>query len=52
MARPIKETPVITGEDAVRFEERIKNIEPESPETIEYARKLCERLKVSEALGF
>ncbi len=52
MARPIEETPVITGEDAERFLEEIKNPIPESPEKIEYARKIYERLKISEALGF
>lgn len=27
MARPIRETPVLTGEDAVRFEEDMKRVE-------------------------
>ena len=32
MARPIKETPILYGEDARRFEDRMKNIQKESPE--------------------
>ena len=32
MARPIKETPILYGEDARRFEERMKNVQKESPE--------------------
>lgn len=32
MARPIKETPILFGEDAKRFEERMKNPPKESPE--------------------
>lgn len=31
MARPIKETPVLYGEDARRFESRMKNPPKESP---------------------
>lgn len=30
MARPIKETPVLTGNDAKRFEERLKAVKPVS----------------------
>ena len=32
MARPIKETPILFGEDARRFEERMKQVRHESPE--------------------
>lgn len=32
MARPIKETPILYGEDARKFEERMKHIQKESPE--------------------
>lgn len=32
MARPIKETPILFGEDAKRFEERMKQVRRESPE--------------------
>jgi hypothetical protein len=32
MARPIKETPVLYGEDARRFEERMKHPQPISEE--------------------
>ena len=27
MARPIRETPVLTGEDAIRFEEAMRRVE-------------------------
>ena len=32
MARPIKETPILFGEDARRFEERMKEKRSETPE--------------------
>lgn len=32
MARPIKETPILFGEDAIRFEERMKETRPLSSE--------------------
>ena len=32
MARPIKETPILFGEDARRFEERMKQKRTEAPE--------------------
>ena len=32
MARPIKETPILFGEDALRFEERMKEKRSLSPE--------------------
>ncbi len=32
MARPIKETPILYGEDARRFEARMKNIQKETSE--------------------
>ena len=32
MARPIKETPILYGEDAIRFEERMKEKRQLSPE--------------------
>lgn len=32
MARPIKETPVLTGKDAERFEQRLKSVKPVSAE--------------------
>lgn len=32
MARPIKETPILFGEDARRFEERMKEQRRETPE--------------------
>ncbi|MCD8297712.1 MAG: hypothetical protein LUC88_09090 [Prevotella sp.] len=45
MARPIKETPVITGKDAERFEEKMKHLVPASKEEIENGRKLYEYFK-------
>lgn len=35
MARPIKETPILFGEDARRFEARMKNPPKENPEKLE-----------------
>lgn len=32
MARPIKETPILYGEEARRLQEAMKNVKPESPE--------------------
>ena len=32
MAKPIKETPILFGEDARRFEERMKQVRRETPE--------------------
>ncbi len=32
MARPIKETPILTGEDAIRFEDRMREVESLSQE--------------------
>lgn len=32
MARPIKETPILFGNDARRFEERMKQVRCESPQ--------------------
>lgn len=34
MARPIKETPILYGEDARKFVERMKNVRPLSDERI------------------
>ena len=41
MARPIAETPILTGEDAIRFEERMRQVESLTPEQrAENSRKL------------
>lgn len=32
MARPIRETPILFGEDARRFDERMKQVESMSPD--------------------
>ena len=52
MARPIKETPILFGEEARRFEERMKKIRPLSKERIaeirrdyEYMMSMFERKK-------
>lgn len=45
MARPIKETPELTGEAAVRFEALISNPKPVSEEEKERARKAYEIMK-------
>lgn len=45
MARPIKETPVLTGKDAERFAEKMKNIKPETKEEKEAAKKVYEKFK-------
>lgn len=43
MARPIRETPILYGEDAIRFMERAKMVENMSPEQkAENRRKLEE----------
>ena len=39
MARPIKETPILTGDDAIRFEERRLQVEQMSKEQKEKNRK-------------
>jgi len=53
MARPIRETPILFGEDARRFEERMKNPPKETPEEREVRLKdyyaLLEGLKMAEA---
>lgn len=45
MAKPIKETPVLTGKDAKRFSEKIANIKPESKEEKEAAKNAFEKFK-------
>lgn len=39
MARPVRETPILSGEDARRFEERMKNPRKVSKEELERVRK-------------
>ncbi len=39
MARPVRETPILLGEDARRFEERMKNPRKVSKEELERVRK-------------
>lgn len=45
MARPIKETPVLKGKDAVRFAERLANPAPVSQSEKDAAREAYEVLK-------
>jgi hypothetical protein len=45
MARPIKDTPVIWGEDAKRFTEAMENVQPLSKEEREKRRKAYELFK-------
>ena len=45
MARPIKETPVLTGKDARVFEEKINNPREVSQEEIEAACESYEKIK-------
>ena len=45
MAKPIKETPELYGEDAARFESLISNPVPVSQEEKERARKAYETMK-------
>lgn len=40
MARPIKETPVVTGKDAKRFAEKMAHLKPESREEREAAKNV------------
>ena len=51
MARPIKETPILTGKDAERFVERAERVEKMSKEAraTNYA-KLMERVKEAKKL--
>ena len=43
LARPIKETPVITGKDEKRFAEKMANLKFESKEEKEAAKKVYEK---------
>ena len=45
MAKPIKETPVLTGKDAKHFSEKIANIKPASKEEKEAAKNAFEKFK-------
>ncbi len=46
MARPIAETPILTGEDAIRFEQRMRQVESLTREQrAENTRKLKEAVK-------
>ncbi len=52
MARPIKETPVVTGKDAERFAEKMAHLKPESKEEKEAAKKVYEKFKAIAAFTF
>ena len=45
MARPIKETPVLTGKDAKRFAEKMANPRPVTKEEVEAAKNVYEKFK-------
>lgn len=45
MARPIKDTPVVTGKDAKKFAERMANPTPETKEEKAAAKKAYEAIK-------
>ncbi len=45
MARPIGETPVLYGEDAVRFLNEMENVKPATDEEKERVRKAYEMMK-------
>ncbi len=45
MARPIKETPVLTGKDAERFVQKLENIKPVSEEERVAAELAYEKFK-------
>ncbi len=51
MARPIKETPILFGEDARRFEERMKQVRKETPEERERRNANYELFKKMLELG-
>lgn len=42
MAKPIKETPILEGEDAKRFAEDARTVKPEPKEVIEKAKAVYE----------
>ena len=52
MARPIKETPVITGKDAKRFAEIMALLKPESKEEKDAAKRVYEKFKAIAAFTF
>ncbi len=45
MARPIKETPVLTGKDAEKFMKKLENVEPASEEERVDAKVAYEKFK-------
>ncbi len=45
MATPIKETPILTGEDARRFIQRMENVKPVSKEELDRMKKNYEFMR-------
>lgn len=45
MATPIAETPILFDEDAKRFEERMKNVKPVSPERKAFMKQVLEEFR-------
>jgi hypothetical protein len=52
MARPIKETPVLYGRDAVRMLEEVKNVKPLSKERITRLKQACISLKKIQKISY
>ncbi len=48
MATPIKDTPILTGKDARRFEQRMKEVKPLPKEEID---RMMEALKLFQKMG-
>ena len=46
MATPIKDTPILTGSDARKFEESLRNPKPVSREDVERARRAFDSVQV------
>ena len=51
MARPIRETPILFGEDARRFLEAMENVQPEPPEVRARILRNYELMKKAYELG-
>lgn len=49
MARPIKDTPVVTGKDAEKFAERLANPSPETTEEKMAAKRAFDAVKAISA---
>lgn len=52
MAKPIKETPVLTGDDAVRFRKAVEDVVPVSEEEKREARAIYEKVMKNNKILF